>query len=285
MLKKIIHFIKLIRPLNVFIAFISLWVAAFISPQFQCSTQVLIASLTVALIAAGGNIINDIFDLEIDKINKPHRVLARGALSIQQARWFFTLTYAAGLVFAAICGSVFLLIAGLTAFLLYAYSAFFKRTILLGNLLVSFTSALVFVYGALAVDDLKAGFFPALFVFFFHFGREVLKDMQDVEGDLAQNAVTFPGRFGPRFSVLLINFIFLLLTLLTILPYILSIYNKYYLITVVSGVDLVLIFSSALLWFRRDVRTLGFLSLLLKMDMFIGLAAVIIGSRYVVFFN
>ena len=285
MLKKIIHFIKLIRPLNVFIAFISLWVAAFISPQFQCSTQVLIASLTVALIAAGGNIINDIFDLEIDKINKPHRVLARGALSIQQARWFFTLTYAAGLVFAAICGSVFLLIAGLTAFLLYAYSAFFKRTILLGNLLVSFASALVFVYGALAVDDLKAGFFPALFVFFFHFGREVLKDMQDVEGDLAQNAVTFPGRFGPRFSVLLINFIFLLLTLLTILPYILSIYNKYYLITVVSGVDLVLIFSSALLWFRRDVRTLGFLSLLLKMDMFIGLAAVIIGSRHVVFFN
>lgn len=285
MLQMIYAYIRLTRPLNVAIAFCSLWVAAYISPHFTVNAIVVFSSLTVALIAAGGNIINDIFDLEIDKINKPRRVLACGALSIKQARLFFALTYAAGLFFAAISGSVFLLIAGLTAFLLYAYSAFFKRTILLGNLLVSFASALVFVYGALAVDDLKAGFFPALFVFFFHFGREILKDMEDVEGDLAQNAVTFPGRFGPRFSVLLINFIFLLLTLLTILPYILSVYNKYYLITVVSGVDLVLIFSCTLLWFRRDVRTLGFLSLLLKLDMFVGLAAVIIGSRHVVFFN
>lgn len=285
MLNKIYSFILLTRPLNVLIAFLSLWIAAIISPQFTMSGNVFRASLTVAFIAAGGNIINDIFDLEIDKINKPRRTLVLGLVSLPQARMLFYFSYGVGLFFSLLSGLLFFIIAALIALLLYFYSAILKGTALAGNLVVSFASSMVFIYGALAVNNFSSGIIPAAFVFLFHLGREIIKDMQDLEGDLSQNAVTFPGKFGRQFSVVLINIIFIILTLLTLLPYILSIYNRIYLFIVVAGVDSVLLFSSVVLWFRREPEVLGRLSHLLKLDMFVGLAAILMGSRNVVFFN
>ena len=279
------HCIKISRPLNVFIAFISVWIAAMLSPKFNINTTLLFASLTVALIAAGANIINDIFDLEIDKINKPDRLLASGVLSISSAWIMYVHFNFWVLVFALLSGRLFLIIAVCAVTLLFLYSLKLKRTILWGNFAVSLTSAAVFIYGAMAVNDWQAGIIPASFAFLFHFGREIIKDMQDLKGDLKYNAVTFPGRFGKKKSIILVNLVFLLLTTMTILPYIFSIYNKVYLIVVVAGVDFVIIAVSILLWFKNDAKTLGMFSHVLKLDMFIGLLAVYIGSNNVIFFN
>lgn len=234
---------------------------------------------------AGANIINDIYDVELDRINKPGRPLPAGKITTGTAWQYFVISYFFALLGAAFCGWKMLAIAVLIGLLLAGYGIYFKRTVLAGNVVVSLSSAMAFIYGALAVDDWEAGIVPAAFAFFFHFGREVIKDMQDVPGDRANNVVTFPGLYGNRPSVVLINIIFLILIILTFIPYILSIYGTGYLLIVVPGVDLVLAFTIISLWFRQDAVFLGRLSHLLKIDMFVGLMAIVIGARNVVFLN
>ena len=67
---------------------------------------------------------------------------------------------------------------------------------ILGNLIVSILTGLVFIYGGVAVNNPLAAIIPAIFAFLINLIREVVKDMQDVEGDLKQEMITFPGKFG-----------------------------------------------------------------------------------------
>jgi len=282
---KWIAYIKLSRPLNVLLTFISVWLAASISPGFSVSFRVLFAALSASFILAGANAINDIFDLEIDRINRPNRPLSGGVISVNAAWTFFSISYVAGLTLAAFCGVWLLLIALVTAVALILYSTHLKRTAVWGNGLVSVAAGLTFVYGAEAVHDWQAGVLPGLFAFFFHFGREVLKDMQDVKGDRKGEAWTLPAKYGFGRARQLIVFLFLLLIGVTLIPYIFSDYNSLYLSVLIIGVHSVLIYVVVLLNRQPDVQTLSKLSNLLKVDMFIGLLAVWIGAHHVTLFN
>jgi len=279
------NLLKLIRPVNVLLTFVSVWLAAFISPQFKLGLSVLLAALSASLILAGANIINDLYDLEIDKLNRPTRPIAAGLISQREGWFYFYLFYSGGLACALVAGPTFFYIAGLIALLLVWYSVHLKRTILLGNILVSFAGGLTFIYGALAVSDWQSGIIPATFAFVFHFGREVIKDVQDMPGDLENQVITFPGKYGVRAAILLVNILFMILILLTILPYIFSVYSSAYLWVVVLGVDSVLLFIISVLWIRQDQAMFARLSTLLKVDMFVGLIAIWLGARHVTFFN
>ncbi len=277
MLRHVRYFWALSRPLNVIITFITIWIAAFISPAFHLSGQLIMASVIAALIAAGANIINDIFDLEIDRINKPKRLLPAGKVTAKEAWLYFFIAYGLAFLLSFFCNGTMLVIALVIAVLLILYSARLKRTVLWGNITVSMASAMAFIYGALSVGDLRSGIIPAVFAFFFHLGREIIKDMQDLEGDLHQKTITFPGRFGLKASVALINALFIFLIILTAVPYILNIYGIIYWRIVLFGVDSVLLFSCVYLWFRHDPISLGRISHLLKLDMLVGLAAIYFG--------
>lgn len=277
MLRHLRYFWTLSRPLNVAITFVTIWIAAFISPAFHLNRQLVLASVIAALIAAGANIINDIFDLEIDRINKPNRLLPAGKISVREAWRYFYVVYGLAFFLSLFCKPAMFVIALVIAILLIWYSARLKRTVLWGNITVSLASAMAFIYGALSVGDWRSGIIPAVFAFFFHLGREIIKDMQDLEGDLRQHTITFPGRFGLKASVALINVLFIFLIILTAVPYILNIYGILYWRIVLIGVDSVLLFSSVYLWFRHDPVSLGRISHLLKLDMLVGLAAIYFG--------
>jgi geranylgeranylglycerol-phosphate geranylgeranyltransferase len=273
----IYYYFKLSRPLNVLISMLSIWVAAIIASGFVFSTVLLLAIATAGLITAGANIINDIFDVEIDRINKPQRLIAAGVVPVSCAWFYFGFSYGAGLLIAWIAGIDLFLFACLFALLLYWYSARLKRMVLWGNAVVSLSTGFAFIYGAMAVNNWEAGVIPAIFAFCFHFGREIIKDMQDVSGDSSEHANTFPIRYGRKKSVLLVNIIFGVLIILTIIPYILNIYNARYLAVVIAGVDVVLLSVSIVLWMKYDPVFLGKISHLLKLDMFIGLLAIFLG--------
>ncbi len=277
--------IKITRPLNVLLTFVSIYLAAYISPRFYAGWSVFIAALSAALIAAGGNSINDLYDVETDRINRPERPLAAGVLSTVQGKALYVVATLSGLILAWILGWNFMVLALSVSVLLFWYSARLKRTALFGNMVVSFVSGLTFIYGAMAVADWRAGIIPAVFAFFFHFGREIIKDMQDVHGDLQTGAKTLPGKYGFRISAVIVNILFLLLIVLTVLPYIFFNYSVYYLWLVVPGVDAVLLYVSVMLWKQSDTRHLGRLSGLLKIDMFVGLLAIWLGTHHVVFIN
>jgi 4-hydroxybenzoate polyprenyltransferase len=80
--------IQIIRPVNFLISFLSIVVACLICSKDQSGfnpLEVLYAALSGAIIAAAGNVINDILDLEIDRINRPRRVLPSGKMSKKEA--------------------------------------------------------------------------------------------------------------------------------------------------------------------------------------------------------
>ena len=278
MFKYITDYFRISRPFNVLIAVISVWVAAFISPDFHWTFRLTLAMIIAGFITAGANIINDIYDIEIDRINKPERPLPSGQITLKEAWMFFLFSYISGIGISVFCGWCMFIIAFTIGLLLMYYSFHLKRTVLWGNITVSLASAMAFIFGAMSVGNWQVGLIPASFAFLFHLGREILKDMQDLKGDLKNQSITFPARFGLKTSVLLINTIFIFLILLTILPYILKLYDAIYLWIVVLGVHTVILFVNVVLWFNKDPKMLGKLSHLLKIDMLVGLAAIYLGS-------
>ena len=273
----LINSIKITRPLNVFISFISIFIGALVSGSFKVNSTLLFAGFTAALITAGANIINDIFDVDIDRINKPERPLPSGQISLKYARYLFYVLYGSGLIFAALCGPLMFITALIIAFILFWYSAVLKRTILWGNLIVSIISGFTFIYGAMSVGNWHGGIMPAVLALFFHFGRELVKDMQDIEGDMAKNAVTFSGKYGVGKAIVLTRLVFLTLIVITFIPYFLKIYNENYLFVVILGVDTLLIYVIYTLNENNSFVQMGKISNLLKFDMLIGLLAIYIG--------
>jgi geranylgeranylglycerol-phosphate geranylgeranyltransferase len=274
---KIYAFFELSRPLNVLIAFLTIFIAAAVTGEFRLSRDLWLAAFSTACIMIGANVINDIYDLGIDRINKPGRPLPAGKLSVGESWVYFAIVYITGWSIAALINRYMFLIAFSTGIVLIFYSVKFKRTILLGNMIVSFTTALAFIYGGLAAGRVEATYFPALFAFLFHFGREVIKDLQDIQGDRQAGAVTFPVRYGHKPSFMLTLTIFLILILVTLIPYILKIYSSAYLLVVGLGIYPVLAWVLYITWKTPQPKALGTASMMLKLDMFIGLLAIFVG--------
>ncbi len=276
-MKKLTAFLLITRPLNVIIGFFSIFMGAFITGTISPILNVLWASLSGGLIAGAANAINDYFDVEIDRINKPYRPIPAGKLSRQEVFIFSMLLFVIGILMSSFVNWMVFLIALCSSILLFLYSARLKRTVLWGNLCVSFVTGLAFIYGGAAVDRFQAALIPAMFSFLFHFGREIIKDVQDMAGDAADQAVTFPIRYGKKLSLLFASIIYSLLIIITLVPFIYKIYGIYYLVVVILGVDLVIMGVLFSIWYDQTPKNLGRMSNLLKADMLIGLIAIYCG--------
>ncbi len=269
---------KITRPENVLITFLSVMTAAWLATDTVFTPGIMRAALAAGLVTAAANIINDIFDVDIDRVNQPQRILPSGAMSIPAARLYYKLLNMMALGLTMDRPDLFLIIAG-TQFILYFYSRSFKKMVLLGNAVVAFTGGLAFVFGALAAGEIMAGVFPALFAGLFHFARELIKDLQDVEGDRQYQATTFAVRFGSGKVLVMVDVLFIVLSGILLLPFLLSIYNVYYIYMVVPGVMGVTAYTSWQLHKNTTMENLSRMSILLKVDMLIGLVSIIVGVK------
>ena len=269
--------IAISRPANVLISMISIFVAAFITGTLHPAINVLLACVSGGLIAAGANTINDYFDLEIDRINKPKRPLVAGKLSSSQALIIALFEFAVGSLLALFIGFLAYIIAFSISLLLFLYSYRLKRLPLIGNLAVSFSTGMAFIYGGIAVHRVVETLIPAIFAFFYHFGREIIKDIQDREGDTSEKARTFPIIYGNRLSLILTTLNFALLTVLVFLPFLFGWYGIKYILVILFGVYPVIFFSVWSMWRNQTPGNLGFISNLLKADMLVGLLAIYLG--------
>ena len=127
-------------------------------------------------------------------------------------------------------------------------------------------------------QDLAGFQFGNGYIFFFHFARELIKDMEDIAGDRENGAITYPIRYGIRSAQILTSILVLILIGLTWIPYHLGIFNFVYFAIVVIGVDLVLFGIVIALWANPNPKNWGRLSVLMKADMLMGLIAVYFGS-------
>jgi len=182
--------------------------------------------IATIFIAAAGYVINDYFDTRIDAINRPDKVIVGVSVSKEQAMLMHQILtgigVAAGLwvAYAAhslTVGLIMVMIPGL----LWFYSASYKRQFLIGNIIVALTAAFVPLvviqtesaflqkeYGELILQTpvlpqlygWVCGF--ALFAFFITWIREVIKDMEDEEGDREMESRTLPIKWGMKYAKL-----------------------------------------------------------------------------------
>ena len=208
-------FLSIIRPQNCFIG--GLTVIAGVAMAFRVAPFDPISDflllfiygyLTYFFVAAGGNVVNDIFDIEVDKINRPHRALPSGRMTVRQAWYFVAFLSILGLLFALLTGPWSALIVLCFELIGYAYAAKVKTLGLAGNFMVAFSFAFGVLYGAFIYAETvgltisNAIPIPHWLFFITAFlilqARETIKGAEDVEGDEARDVRTIARIYGYR---------------------------------------------------------------------------------------
>ncbi len=192
------------------------------------------AALSVFFISASILVSNDYFDIETDKINAPQRPIPSGLISPTQALALAVFLLIAGLLLslkisiAALLFSIGLTIIGLL------YNRKFKKLGLLGNLMVSFSVGMTFVFGGLSVGlpFNKIVLFFAVIAALVDLGEEIAADSMDVKGDLLIDSNSIAIKHGKEKALRVSSFIFILVILLSLIPFLLQWFNIVYLIPI-----------------------------------------------------
>jgi len=275
----ILSFLYLIRLNNGLIAVVSVIIAMYLTSYDFDNLKVLWASLSVFFLMSGGNIINDYYDIETDKINKPSRPLIAYKYNLINIFYFSISLFFLAVLFSFFITRTAFIIALIASILLFLYSRYFKAMPLVGNIIVSLLSGFLFVFGAEAGGNISSGYFPAAFAFLITLGREITKDIEDVDGDEIAGMKTLPIMIGKTKAYFLAAVVFLALIFLTFIPYLTGMYNRWYFLTVVFGVDIVLIVLLVIFYVFDDINTKRFVNNYIKYDMLIGLLAMIMGVK------
>ncbi len=266
------------RPVNVLLTALSVVVGGIISVNLkEIGVDLLYAAFSASLIAAGGNAFNDYCDRELDRIQKAHRPIPSGRITPSAALIWSALCFLGGIMLSLMISGVALSIALGAVILLLLYSWRWKSKPLIGNLTVSLVAALAFIYGGVAVGMVGTAFWAAVLAFFFHLGREIIKDMEDRSGDKKARAGTFVVQFGPTAGRYAATLAFVLLIVSLPLPFYFGNYSIVYIYIVLLGVLPVILTNMVLAWKWSKPHQLHVLSTLLKIDMLVGLTALILG--------
>jgi geranylgeranylglycerol-phosphate geranylgeranyltransferase len=277
MYRRFFALLQLTRPLNGGITFISVLVATVLVRGNWVLSRVLLACLSAAFVAGAGNALNDYYDLEIDRINKPSRPLPSGRAKPMEAVVLAIILFAIALGLSFWLGIPEFIIVSSAIVLLWAYAAVLKQEVLIGNIIVSFLSGLAFVFGGLVVHARATCLVPALFAFLFHLGREIIKDAEDMKADAALGARTLPIRIGLRPALICAAVPFGVLAALSPFPFTFGLYRWPYFLVVFFGVDLVLLALMIWILIAPSPRNLRTASAVLKADMLIGLLSIFLG--------
>jgi geranylgeranylglycerol-phosphate geranylgeranyltransferase len=192
-------FIRITRPHNAVVAGLTALLGYLIATGTLTPPSLLLA-VVVALITAGGNVINDVYDVEIDRINRPDRPIPSGRISLAGAKAYTVALFVGGIAVATLTTTLCLAIALINAVILVAYAVWLKRTPGLGNVAVAYLAASVFLFGGAfaGIEGLVQNLSLAAITFLATIAREVLKDAEDVDGDAAGGARTLPMIVGIR---------------------------------------------------------------------------------------
>jgi geranylgeranylglycerol-phosphate geranylgeranyltransferase len=263
--------LALVRPRNLVMAAAAVGVGGVLAQGRVAVPAALAWAMASALgLGASGNAANDVFDLEADRINRPTRPLVLGELSRAAAIAVSGVAGGLGLWAAWWVGGTLFVLAAAALVVMLAYSPFLKSRGILGNLAVAVVASLPLVYGAVAVGDWRAGLVPCLLAAFLHLAREVVKDLEDVRGDMAIDRRTLPIVWGPEAGLLAASAILALFVPLALVPWAAGWYGARY-GWVVVALDLGLV----LLIVRLASRRLAGARSALKAAMLVGLAALL----------
>jgi 4-hydroxybenzoate polyprenyltransferase len=303
------NFLKLIRYKDLLMVLLTMvltkyaLIHSFITNSYLSDLEFSILALSVLFITSGGYIINEIYDLEADKLNKPYNVFINKTISIKNAwRSYFLLTIL-GLILGIFVSfdsshKTLSFIFIFTTLSLFLHSIYLKKLPLVGNFIISLFIWLIIILvasfeyketynghdyiSALNLNKINSfNFYNVVWVYaFFSFLttliREIIKDIEDVNGDLKIKAKTLPILFG-RKRASKVAFFFssvLLVFLLLILQFI-----KSEILLLGYGIIFILLpllYFLYKLWFSKSKQDYSKLSIHLKIIMLFGILSMLL---------
>ncbi|MBS1263985.1 MAG: Digeranylgeranylglyceryl phosphate synthase [Methanonatronarchaeales archaeon] len=265
------------RPGNAAMTLVAVVVGGIVVPSFSTAdvASLLTASAIAALVTAGGNVVNDLFDAEIDEVNRPGRPIPGGRLSREGA-----IVASAVLLGSSVLGLLInplvLAIAVFNAAILVLYSLRLKRLPLVGNAAVSYLVGSAFLFGGAAVGGPVESVPLFLLALLATLGREVAKDVEDLRGD-AGRADTLATRYGPGRASEASAAVSLLAAAASPLPYLLGVLGHGFL-PFAAAADLLLIGAASSLLRSPSVEAAGTSQRRIKAAMAVALAGFLVGA-------
>ncbi len=246
--------LELIRPINDVMSAFAVFIAGVISAGWYMPfTSVLAASLGTFFASAGGMVINDYFDFDIDSVNKPNRPIPSGQITRRGALYFSMILFGCALV-CAIFTNIWCIIVGIPAlFLIILYSWKLKRKLFIGNIVVAALSALALLYGGIATGSIQLVSILALIAFFASVSREMAKDIEDIEGDKVGGSQSVPVILGVEATAQIAGAFLILAVAFSFLPYISGIFDQWYLVMIVP-VNLVMLYLGTKMLLKKVER-------------------------------
>jgi 4-hydroxybenzoate polyprenyltransferase len=247
-------------------------------------------------IAAAGNIINDIYDVETDFINKPDKILVGKSISEKTAYNMFIILNVLGVgvgfyVSQAIGKSELFSIFVIISVLLYVYASYLKQMFLIGNIIVSVLVALsIIIVGVFELipaitpenQGIQLAFFRilldyALFAFIINLIREIAKDIEDFDGDYKSGMRTLPIVIGKEISAKIL-FALSFIPLIAVIYYVNNnLYKQpiavvYYLVFIIAP----LIYLCIIIFNAKTNKDFHVISNLLKLVMLFGMLSLLL---------
>ncbi len=264
---------KIIRPVNGFMGLISIYIVGFIDVNFEITRYlriITLAALSVFFVTAGGNIINDIKDKDLDKINHPSRPIPSGEISIKSAWIAFIVMFSIGILLSIFISIYAVAVVILAELLLTSYEIKTKNLGLIGNFTVSLLIGFIFIFGGIVLGTVFKMILLFLLAFFSNVSREIMKDIEDVNGDL--NRRTFPRVYGIKNAKILASFFVILTVSISILPYYFKVLTIYYVYAVI--IDDMLFIASMIIMYKNVSESQQFS----KIAMIVGMVSFLVGG-------
>lgn len=229
--------------------------------------RALLFSIVISFLASFGFLINDLWDIEIDKINKAGHFENSDSGVIKTAIVSCAAFLVAGLILAYFIGKLEFMIAGTIAFGLMAYTVLLRRILFAPNIVAAILSSsplwIPLVFWSKTFDKPKIMFVGAIVAFIL--AREIIMDTRDTVGDIAGGRDTFATLFSPKIG----KFIGVVLTVSAGIPFILAVTASIYTIPIksqifgisIAGILLYLLIPSAvgtLLSVKQERKAINF---------------------------
>jgi len=286
--------IEIMRPINCIMGGLTVIIGV-LNTRMGISLGTLIFNLilgvlTYFFIAGSGMVINDVYDVEIDKINRPERPIPRGSITLKQAKLLWVGMVGIGTLIAIIHSILFVLgylniiLAIFFAFIGWLYAAWGKKSGFPGNIIVSISFSIGLIYGAVLNNSIVPLYIYYFFLtsFFLLLSREVLKGCEDVEGDRKEDVRTLAIRIGIKKATIFSMIFAIFAIIFFILPIFTNLINLFlFSITMILG--LIDVVAAVILILRINFEKPNFkrISLMLKLGAFLGLIAFIFASLYI----
>ena len=265
---------ELTRPGNTVAAGVLTFTGSFVAGGFGVAPVPVAAAVAATMCAtAAGNAVNDYFDRDIDRVNRPDRPIPRGAVSPRVALAFSVLLFVGAVVAAVSLPVVAVAIAAANLLALVAYTKLFKGLPGVGNAVVAYLTGSTFLFGGAAVGSAEE---PAVLVLFAlaalaTLSREAVKDVEDVAGDREEGLRTLPIVVGETAALRVGGAVLIVAVAASAVPYLMGTFGLLYVALVVPA-DAVMLDG-----IRRSFADPATAQRRLKRGMFLATVAFVVG--------